>query len=130
MPLQKTLKEKFGDAVVEIHDQCGNETAVVRRESFLEIVDFLRGDPEFDMNVLMDLTAVDGRDLKWKLRFEVVYHFYSLQRNHRLRLKVRLDSSDLVMPTLTSRWPIADWFERYFQSRAGLIIFQRLFIRP
>ena len=118
--LHEKLKEKFPDAVTETHAHRGDETAVLRRESVLEVVDFLKREREFDMNVLMDLTAVDGLGMKTKPRFEVVYHFYSLSKNHRLRLKVRVEENDAVMPTLAGRWPIADWFEREVWDMFGI----------
>lgn len=110
--LHTKLKEKFPGDVVEIHDFRGDETAVVTRDAFIKIAQFMKQDAEFDMNVLMDLTVVDGLGMGWKPRFEAVYHFFSLAKNHRLRVKVRVEEKDAVMPTLTKLWPIADWFER------------------
>lgn len=110
--LHEKLKQKYPDAVTEIHAQHGDETVVVKRESFLDVISFVKEDPGFDMNILMDLTVVDGLEMKWKPRFEVVYHLYSLNKNYRLRVKVRVEENDAVMPTLTGKWPVADWFER------------------
>ena len=45
-------------------------------------------------------------------RFEVVYHFYSSTRNHRLRVKIPLAASAPSIDSLTSLWRSADWFER------------------
>jgi NADH-quinone oxidoreductase subunit C len=118
--LHEKLKEKFGDAVVSIHADHGDETAVVKREAFIEIVDFIRDDSDFDMSMLIDLTAVDGLGMKWKPRFEMVYHFYSLKKNHRLRLKVQVDEKDALMPTLTAHWPIANWMEREAWDMYGI----------
>ena len=131
--LHTKLRDRFPSAVLETHDFRGDETAVVSRESLLEIARFLKSDPEFDMNVLMDLTAVDGLGVKWapaegearepmgwRPRFEVVYHFYSLSKNHRLRLKVRVAESDPVVPSLTEFWPAADWFEREVWDMFGI----------
>ncbi|HTL48703.1 MAG TPA: NADH-quinone oxidoreductase subunit C [Verrucomicrobiae bacterium] len=118
--LHEKLKEKFPGAVVETHEFRGDETAVVKRESFLEVVRFLKEDPQADMNMLVDLTAVDRKDLKEKPRFEIVYHFLSLRLNHRLRVKVRVDEKDAHMPTLTGLWPIADWLEREVWDMMGI----------
>jgi NADH-quinone oxidoreductase subunit C len=73
--------------------------------------------------MLADLTAVDylrypGREDG--PRFEVVYHLYSLRHNHRLRVKVRLDEDDAVVPTATSLWPIANWLEREVWDMFGI----------
>ena len=114
------LKKRFPDAVTELHAQCGDETAFVKRENFLEIAKFLKDDAAFDMNVLMDLTAVDGLGMDWSPRFEMVYHFFSLQRNHRLRIKVKVSEADAVMPSLVALWPIADWLEREVWDMFGI----------
>ncbi len=118
--LQELLKEKFPEAVLETHAAHGDATAVVKRESFLEVMLFLKTDPVFDLNVLMDLTAVDGLGMGWKPRFEAVYHLMSLAKNHRLRVKVRVEEKDAVMPTLTGLWPIANWFEREVWDMFGI----------
>lgn len=118
--LHRKLREYFSGAVLELHDQCGDETAVVVRERLPEIARFLKENPEFDMNLLMDLTAVDGLGMKWQPRFQVVYHFYSLAKNQRLRLKVPVDEKDCWVPTLTHLWPIADWFEREVWDMFGI----------
>ena len=44
----------------------------------------------------MDLAAVDylfyaGARAQKEFRFEVVYHFFSLKHNHRIRIKVPVD---------------------------------------
>ena len=45
-------------------------------------------------------------------RFEVVYHCYSSVHHHRVRVKVPLAPSDLVVDSLTTLWRSANWFER------------------
>ena len=45
-------------------------------------------------------------------RFDVVYHFYSSVRNHRLRARVPLAAAEPAVPSLTGLWKSADWFER------------------
>ena len=53
-------------------------------------------------------------------RFEVVYHFYSLTHNHRLRLKVPVPEADPVVASLTTLWPVANWFEREVWDMFGV----------
>ena len=118
--LQTKLQEKFPEDVIEVHDHRGDETAVITRESLLKIIEFVKEDETFDLNMLMDLTAVDGLDLGWKPRFEVVYHLYSLGKNHRLRLKVRLEEKDPTIDSLTPVWPAANWFEREAWDMYGI----------
>jgi NADH-quinone oxidoreductase subunit C len=71
----------------------------------------------------MDLTAVDYQKYPGREdgpRFEVVYHLYSIARNHRVRLKVRVDEDDAVVPTAVPLWPIANWFEREVWDMFGI----------
>jgi len=53
-------------------------------------------------------------------RFEVVYHFYSRSKNHRLRVKVPLAAEDPAVPSLTGLWKSADWFEREVWDMFGI----------
>lgn len=118
--LHLQLQERFPNAVLEVHAQQGDETVLIQRENLLEVAGFIKTDPAFSMNVLMDLTAVDGLDLHWKPRFQVVYHFYSLEHNHRLRLKAGVEEKDALIQTLTSLWPSANWFEREVWDMFGI----------
>ena len=69
--LQK-LTKRFGAAVVATHSDLGDDTALVRRESIVEICTYLRDDPDLLFDFAMDLTGVDY--LGEEPRFEVVYH--------------------------------------------------------
>lgn len=118
--LHLKLQEKFPSAVSEIHAACGDETAYVKREELHEIAKFLKTDSSYQMDVLMDLTAVDGLWMDWNPRFEMVYHFYSSKLNHRLRIKVRLSEIELSVASLSDLWPVADWFEREAWDMFGI----------
>lgn len=54
-------------------------------------------------------------------RFDVVYHFYSSVRNHRLRVTVPVRAADPSVPSLTGLWKSADWFEREAWDMFGVI---------
>ena len=58
---------------------------------------------------------------KGKKRFAVVYHLLSLVLNVRLRIKVFLDESDLMLPSLVDVWPSANWNEREAFDMFGFI---------
>ena len=53
-------------------------------------------------------------------RFEVVYHFYSSQHNHRVRIKVPLSAEDATVDSLTELWQAANWFEREVWDMFGV----------
>ena len=121
MALLELAQQKLGSAIAASHDFRGDETLTVKRESLIETMRRLKEDPEFDFNVLMDLTAVDYLTFgEPRPRFEIVYHLYSLRKNHRLRVKVAAEEKDPAVPSVTSLWPAADWYEREVWDMFGI----------
>ena len=53
-------------------------------------------------------------------RFAVVYHFFSLEHKHRLRLVVPLDETDAELDSVTSLWAGANWLEREVWDMFGI----------
>lgn len=113
------LRRKFGDAILETHNQCGNETAVIERDRLVQIAEFLRDDPELEMSMPIDCTGVDWHT-KREPRFDVIYHLYSVARGHRVRLKVRVPFEDPTCPSLTPVWPGMNWHERECWDMYGI----------
>jgi NADH-quinone oxidoreductase subunit C len=96
--------------VQETHTQHCDATARVGREHIEDVLGFLRDDPELEFEMLTDLTAVDY--LGEQPRFEVVYHLYSVAKNHRLRVKARVPEGDPVIASAASLYASANWMER------------------
>jgi NADH-quinone oxidoreductase subunit C len=120
--LVELLNQSFPRAVLGSHAQYGDETVLVDPRSWHEIAAFLKTSPAADMSMLMDLTAVDfpGQEP----RFEVVAHFYSLSKGHRLRLKARVgkpDGSDAHIPSIADLWASANWMERECWDLMGVV---------
>ncbi len=57
--LIESVTDHFPNAVSACHTFRGDATVVLGRQSLLETARFLKEDPDFEMNFLMDLTAVD-----------------------------------------------------------------------
>jgi NADH-quinone oxidoreductase subunit C len=57
--LIESLSNRFPDAVSSSHSYRGDATLVLGREFLLEVARFLKEDPAFEMNFLMDVAAVD-----------------------------------------------------------------------
>jgi NADH-quinone oxidoreductase subunit C len=85
-------------------------TIYVDRASIREACALLKDDAACPFNFLSDLTCVDWYPAE--PRFEVVYHLLSIPKKERVRLKVRLDSANPAVESLTSVWPGANFFER------------------
>jgi NADH-quinone oxidoreductase subunit C len=76
-----------------------------------EILTWLRDTPEEEYDFLVDITAVEYRDLE--LPLEVVYQLRSLRRGAELRVKIALDKAEpLVVDSVVGLWHAADWLER------------------
>ena len=117
------LRERFGPAVLESVRDRGDHTALLDRGVLADALGFCKTDAALAFEMLIDLTAVDYLRFPGREdgpRFEVVYHLYSLQHNHRLRLKVRVEETDAVVPSAVSLWPIANWLEREVWDMFGI----------
>ena len=115
------LEKQFPDAILETHAQHGDETVVVESGAWLEVCEFLKENQRTSMEMLTDLTAVDFPDRA--PRFEVVAHFYSLTKGHRLRLKARTgdaDGQNAAVASIQGLWACANWIRiRGTRSRAA-----------
>lgn len=111
--LVELLKQQFPAAIVETHAQRGDETVVVDALQWKTVASFLKNDPRAAIDMLVDLTCVDFPDRE--PRFEVVVHFYSLTKGHRLRLKARVgdeEGENAEIDSLADLWASANWAER------------------
>lgn len=118
--LLKNLKEKFPRYILDLKE--GDPTTLtVKREGFLEIMQFLKGE---GFNHLIDLCGVDYLNYKPEAkpeRFEVVYHLYSISRKELLRVKVPIPEKDCWQYSLTALWKTANWFERECYDMFGIV---------
>ena len=91
-------------------------TIWVEARDLLPVARYLKEEPGLAMDCLANLTAVDYLD-----HFEVVYHFLSIQHNHSLVLKVRLEGREgLEVPSVTPLWKGADLQEREVYDLLGI----------
>jgi NADH-quinone oxidoreductase subunit C len=109
-PVLCRLLESLGDAVRETHAQHGDATARVEAARIREMLRCLRDTEGLDFEMLVDLTALDW--LGQTPRFEVVYHLYSVRRNHRLRIKARVPDEPCEIDSVADLYPSANWMER------------------
>ncbi len=121
LALVEHVKKLFPGAVRGTHSFRGDDTVVVAKDRWHEIAKSLRDDPACDMNLLVDLTAVDYPDRE--PRFEVVAHLLSLSKGHRLRLKTQVgdaEGNDVDVDSLTDLWASANWMERECYDMFGV----------
>jgi NADH-quinone oxidoreductase subunit C len=85
-------------------------TIWIRRQFIRDAIEMLRSDPQMKFDYLADLTCVDRYPSD--PRFEVVYHLFSIEHKHRLRLKVKLEGSDARLDSIVAEFPSANFYER------------------
>ncbi|MEL0037232.1 MAG: NADH-quinone oxidoreductase subunit C, partial [Gammaproteobacteria bacterium] len=147
--LSAALAEAFGDLIEDSKLEYNEVTIQVSPKNLIEVAERLRDEPQFGFTILIDLCGVDysaygmtqwstesatgegfsrgvDRTLEFerqwtKARFASVMHLLSIDNNHRLRVKTFVDENDLRIPTVTTVWPGADWFERESFDLFGIL---------
>jgi NADH-quinone oxidoreductase subunit C len=105
------LKDRFPEEVKEIKEFRGQVSVVVKRDRIIDLIKFLKEEPEIQMDYLRDLTAVDWLGKKIP-RFEVVYHLYSIKFRHMIRIKAEVPEEDPVIDSIVPLYAGANWHER------------------
>lgn len=117
-PSVAALLEKFGDAVHGHRIAAGDEHVVfAEAKRNLEILGFLRDDPDQRYDLLRDVTAVDyggGRPL------QVVYVLWSIPYRRSLRMKCELPLDALEIDSVVPLWETANWLEREVYDLFGI----------
>jgi NADH-quinone oxidoreductase subunit C len=106
------------DAVLAAQVAQGELTLQVSASAVPALVRFLRMDESCRFTTLVDITAIDWPQRT--RRFEVVWHFLSMWRNQRIRLKAEVREDEMV-PSITAEHPSANWFEREVFDMFGIL---------
>lgn len=112
------IELKRSDDVVSTEIAFGELTVTTTLANLDSLVEFLRDDASCRFSTLVDITAIDHPDRPQ--RFDVVYHFLSMYRNHRIRVKVAVREDEMV-PSLSGLFPAANWFEREVFDMFGIL---------
>ena len=125
--LLSSLKQRFGDQITGSNLEAIDPWIEVSPEGLVDVGRFLRDDPEWSMEMLNCVTAVDyfepdpkkAAKTGWEPHLQVVYHLSSISKKQTLVLKVRLPRwkdnrpGELPeVPTVSGVWSAADWHER------------------
>jgi NADH-quinone oxidoreductase subunit C len=113
------IRRQFAENIQEIIEAAGEITVIAGREGLVELMTFLRDEPSLRFNYLSDIGGVDLGEFAAP-RFAVAYQLYSLEHNHRLRVKVFLEEDDAHLPTMWGVWKAANWLEREIYDMFGV----------
>lgn len=120
----KTLQSVLGDQYIYT-DALNEVTLEVPADAYAQVARTLHDHPELQLDCMMDLCGVDyseysGRE--FANRYAVVVHLLSVTHNQRLRFRVFSVNDDFpVLPSVTSVWSAADWFEREAFDMYGIV---------
>ena len=120
------LKEKYGaDQVIEQPTSDDVPTGWIKKEKLCECMKYLKTGIEQPYKMLYDLTAIDertrsNRQGQPESDFTAVYHLFSFDRNEYLRIKTALKGEYPTVPSITSIWPCANWYEREIWDMFGI----------
>ena len=120
--LGQHIAAAMGEAVVGQEFAFGELSLTVARESIVAVATFLRDDPRCRFISMTDVCGVDYPERDE--RFDVVYHFMSPHLNQRVRVKLSTDDQSPV-PSLTSVYKGANWFEREAYDLYGILLLQK-----
>jgi NADH-quinone oxidoreductase subunit C len=119
-PLVTALQQEHPEWVGEVVEAFGEITIIVPRDQIVAICGYLKTAPGLEFNFLADICGTD-RGPEEEPRFEVNYHLFSIQKHHRLRLKVLLNEDDPHVQTVTGVWRTANWHERETYDLFGIV---------
>lgn len=116
--IAEKIKAACPEAVLDTKEAFGELTIEVARDQIMRVCRFAQKDPSLDFDMLTDLCSVDFPNEV--PRFEVIYQLYSLERNHRLRLKARVPEEDCRIDSVVSLWRSANFMEREVYDMMGI----------
>jgi NADH-quinone oxidoreductase subunit C len=114
------IRSAHGEAILSVEEQPqrGMFWINIRPRSIVPVARLLRDDRALDFKMLSDLTCVDRPETE--KRFNVTYNLYSVTRNRRLFLRLRVADGEPV-PTLCEVFPNANWAEREVYDLFGVV---------
>jgi len=118
-PSAERLQARFPQFFVRAEAVWGDTTVFIRPEGALEVVRWLHDDAGEQYDYLVDVTAVEYRDLEQPL--EVVWHLRSIPYRRFLRVKAQLPKGEpLRVASVHAVYKAADWLERECYDMFGI----------
>ncbi len=122
----EAIKAYWGSNITiqETKDQI--DTIWTSPDNVKDVLEFFKVRLERPFSFLYDLTAIDERSRRNRQGqppsdFTVVYHLLSFERNEAVRVKVPLIGEPLSLPSITTLWPSANWYEREVWDMFGIV---------
>ena len=113
---QKELTDLINTKCIDSNAILIGQDIYISSESINDVMKFLKEDVEMDFNFLTSITAVDYIEF-----IEIIYHLYSIDRNHRVVLKTKCYKIDNpIVPSISKLWKGAELQEREIWDLVGV----------
>jgi len=122
----KQLQQRFGAAAFQQQHTVDEILSLwLPKDKLIPVIQYLKSSVEQPYNLLYDLCGIDERDRAKKENipakdFTIVYHLFSFERNRFIRLKAALEGEYPSMPSITSLFKNANWYEREVYDMFGI----------
>lgn len=113
--LEDRIQETLRDLKVQV--EAGETEIIVRadRGDLLEVLRRLRDESRISFDLLLDIVGLDlGKEL------EMVYYLCASEPWQILVIKVSLPAEEVIIPSVTSLFKGADWYEREIHEMLGV----------
>jgi NADH-quinone oxidoreductase subunit C len=114
--LQRLLRDVLSDFQPEMGTVQDIPEIVIKPADIADACRVLKDEPRLSFKLLLCLAAVDYVEYS-----QMVYVFLSLEHEHKLLVKTNVPYDDPHLPTLTSLWRSADWYEREAHDLFGVV---------
>ena len=114
--LTELLPEVLKGFDVEIGAAVDEVIVTAKPQDIPAVCRTLKEEPRLNLDYLRCLSVVDYVE-----RLEVVYHLFSLEKRHKMVVKTSVSPDAPDVPTVTSVWRGADWFEREGHDLFGVV---------
>ena len=114
--LSELLPSLLGGITAEIDAALDEVVLNVAPDDIPGVCRLARDNPELGFDYLRCLSVVDYVD-----RLDVVYHLFSLEKRHKMVIKASVSPDSPHIPSVTSIWRAANWFEREGHDLFGVV---------
>ena len=121
--ITEKLQGRFGADCIQVDEKAKRGGVLVSVENLVDIMRFLRDDPELAMDFLNCVSGIDLLDLAGAEsdNLRSLYHLYSYAQRHEFSVSVDIPRDDPRVPSMTSLWASAIWMEREAYDLLGII---------
>ena len=114
--LSALLSKALEGVDFELASSADEVVVIVAPRDVPAVCRLAKDDARLAFDYLRCISVVDYEE-----RLEVDYHLFSLDKRHKMVVKTHVPADEPEVPTVTSVWRAADWFEREGHDLFGVV---------